>query len=214
MGKLQTCTICAHPVLELEGQFEVLQPYYTDVAHPALEIAGWCHSACLIKSTHAATWQMWRVDHFMRVRGYVEIGPFGGWRVLRPQRPGRLMAFHSSGCSSRFEINALRLAPQLSGGSLIPLREEMHLEFADRALTDLMKDNLRSKGSISILEVIDGLGISDRVQWPAALLDARFTDSKKLRRDWGTFAVAAIAEYAQFLPDTLADGVRATMLSS
>jgi hypothetical protein len=52
--KAPSCSICKLPVLELEGQFEILQGYYaeSDVDHPAIEIAGWCHSPCLSSSEH------------------------------------------------------------------------------------------------------------------------------------------------------------------
>lgn len=64
MGKLPRCSVCKGSVLELEGQFEVLQPYYSNEPSPAQETAGWCHSSCLVDSPHSATWMKWMLEHF------------------------------------------------------------------------------------------------------------------------------------------------------
>ncbi|MEO8701529.1 MAG: hypothetical protein ABI867_15890, partial [Kofleriaceae bacterium] len=166
-------------------------------------------STCSNAGPYTATWLGWRLGHFTTVRGYSEIATLEGWHVLRPSGPGRLMAIHDTGCSSRFEISALKRAKRHADGVLIPLEQEMHLEVEDRSVIDAMKQALESESSISIDKVLELLHIGERVRWPEGLADARFVDVKKLRRDWGARAVAAMARYAQYLPVALADGVRA-----
>jgi hypothetical protein len=211
MGRLPSCSGCSALVLELEGQFEVLQPYYSSEPNPAREIAGWCHSSCLIASPHRATWTRWMLEHFTGVRGYAEAGVFDGWHALQSRRHAEMLAVHENGGSVSIDVSVLKRAKRVDGGLLLPIQQEMNLEFAERDVVDLIKSKLESEGAIAIVEVLSALEIGDRILWPQALVDARFVDSKKLRRHWGVRHIVVDAHYAQYIPAALGDGVRSLM---
>jgi hypothetical protein len=70
MGRMPSCELCQLPVLELEGQFELLQPYYAPSDEDsASAIVGTCHTTCLAASPHHTKWVEWTVAGFLR-RGY------------------------------------------------------------------------------------------------------------------------------------------------
>lgn len=75
--KLRRCVGCGLPVLELDGQFAMLDSYYLDGGGPLLESSGEWHAACLAASGLSEAWFEARYRNFVQVRGYRELGDFG-----------------------------------------------------------------------------------------------------------------------------------------
>ena len=205
---LHACSICRLPVLELEGQFEFLQPYFTEeFDHPAFELAGECHSTCLARNEHGRTWSEWRVRHFSTGRGYRLVGERGGWSVLVHPRFPEFLAFHVDGSSASGErpgkdrgriVGAGRI---VEGKVLVPFEEEFNLAYDDVALIGELQTQLARDGKYPVVRVLEALGIAGLVRWPQALEGAVFVFQKSLKREWGRRAVAMRVRYANFLPD-------------
>jgi hypothetical protein len=207
---MTSCSICGLPVLELDGQFECLQPYFTeDFDHPAVKLAGECHSTCLVRSEHGRTWTEWRVRHFSTGRGYRLVGEQGGWSVLVHPRLRGLLAFNVDGSSVGGErpgkhagmvVGAGRV---VEGGVLVPFDEEFNIAYHDVAVIDELKTQLAGEGKYPISRMLEALGIAGLVRWPQALEGARFVFDKRLEREWkGTrTGVGMRARYATFLPN-------------
>jgi hypothetical protein len=206
---MTSCSICGLPVLELDGQFECLQPYFTeDFDHPAVKLAGECHSTCLVRSEHGRTWTEWRVRHFSTGRGYRLVGEQGGWSVLVHPRLRGLLAFNVDGSSVGGErpgkhagmvVGAGRV---VEGGVLVPVeQEEFNLSYQDVAVIDELQAHLASEGKYPISRVLEALGIAGLLRWPQALEGGMFVFAKSLKREWGRTDIAMRMRYATFLPD-------------
>jgi hypothetical protein len=206
---MTSCSVCGLPVLELDGQFEFLQPYFTEeFDHPAFKLAGECHSTCLVRSEHGHTWSEWRVRHFSTVRGYRLVAEQGGWSVLVHARLRELLAFHVDGSSVGGErpgkhagmvVGAGRV---VEGGVLVPVeQEEFNLSYQDVAVIDELQAHLASEGKYPISRVLEALGIAGLLRWPQALEGGMFVFAKSLKREWGRTDIAMRMRYATFLPD-------------
>jgi hypothetical protein len=180
MGTLDSCSLCGLPVLELDGQFEHLEPYFApdftfDAGHPAAKVAGECHSTCLARSEHGQTWSEWRVRHFSTVRGYRLVAEQGGWSVLVLARRQELLAFHVDGSSAAGERPAKHPGSRVvEGGVLVPVEEEWNLAHPDVAVIGELQAHLASEGEYPISRVLDALGIAGLLRWPQALEGAMF----------------------------------------
>ena len=199
---MNSCTLCQLPVLELDGQFENLEPYYVEPNHPAAELAGECHSSCIASSEYGSTWHAWRVHNYSTGRGYRVVAEQDGWTVLVHARHPELLAFHIDGSSvggERASKNGDGKA--VDGGVLVSVDEEFTLRCDDVALVDELKVQLKRDGRYPIARMLDALGISDRVRWPQALDGATFVLDKKLQGEWTRNAIGMSARYAKYLPD-------------
>lgn len=203
--KIPSCSICSLPVLELEGQFKILQPYFAPIGdeHPAIAIAGWCHSTCLTKSEYGPKWYEWQLQHFL-TRGYERAGDVDGWSVLQLSRTRDLLALRVDGTS----VGASRKVGGHAGvrcddGLCIPLNEEYNLELDDEVIIGGIKGHLQRDGEYPIIELCRDLRIDDKLRWPQALEKGIFRFDKKLTRHWERFAVSMRAIYHSFLPEAI-----------
>lgn len=201
---MNSCTICQLPVLELEGQFENLEPYYAAPDHSAAELAGECHSSCIAGSEYGRTWYEWRVRGYSTARGYRIVAEQDGWSVLVHSRHPEFLAFHINGCSVGGDRSSKSRDEKVTdGGLLVSIDEEFNFACNDAAIIDKLKARLKRDGNYPITKVLDALGISARVKWPEALHGAVFLLDQTLQRDWTATSVGMRASYAKFLPQAV-----------
>jgi hypothetical protein len=203
MGRIPSCELCQLPVLELEGQFRILQPYDAKSDHPASEIAGTCHTTCLATSPHHTKWAEWTITSFLR-RGYTRGSLMEGWQLLSLTRVDDVVAVHESGCTVGYKGADLKNGKRRDGGLMLPERREMHYTLDDTELVARWQGQLASTGSIPLESIVQDLGISDRIRWPQALAGGRWMNSRRTRADWGTGHIGAVCEYNVFVPTVVA----------
>jgi hypothetical protein len=208
MGKLDDCPMCGKPVLELEGQFELLQSYFTDEDDPATQIFGEVHTTCFAASPHGATWTRWRINHFSTVRGYAPVGARDGWTVLTHPRLREVLGFHDSGASIAANHRDRDLALAEGGGSLLE-ESESHITLADPEFTRSIQEELLDKNALPLRRITDHLGISDRLYWPDVLTTGKYVFSRQLRREWSPRSFSATVRYLKFLPEVVLEAWRA-----
>ena len=202
MGELEKCRICRRPVLELEGQFEILQPYYLPPGDPALEISGWLHTTCLANSEHGKAWARQRVNHFTGVRGYEVVHDTDDWTVLIDRRRRALLAFHRDGGSIVAENIEARVTP-CDGGGTVEIERDSHLTLDDPAFVASLQQEITKQKRVPLAKVVDHLEIGDRLQWPGILKTGVYVLSKKLRGDWTRRTFSARVHYEEFLPEAV-----------
>jgi hypothetical protein len=201
MGSLERCSICGDAVLELEGQFEMLQPYYADPAHPAAELAGEVHTTCLTATPQGPVWAGWRIASYL-ARGYAVTVEAAGWTVLRHVRLKELIAVHRDGASAVASQKDTGLATCDGGGTLIREREA-NLTLEDTAFIAAVQRDLEQSQHVPLSRIAQHLRIQDRLCWRAVLDDAEYRFSRPLRRYWSSRSFSAIARYRKFLPDVV-----------
>ena len=195
------CTGCGLPVLELEGQFERMQPHEIENRELPAEQSGWWHTACLIASAAAPVWAAARQHTYRTVRGYELIAEVDGWIVLhharrrshrdrsrwradRPRGP-RLEEARAKG-SRRTRVRARRRRLQ-------PRRQRARRDPGDSR-------RVREGGLVSVALGLRVTRDPDRVQHPVALeqgsvAGVRAADSKHF--------ITMRLEYGVFVPDAL-----------
>lgn len=198
---MNLCTICQLPVLELDGQFENLEPYYAEADDPAAELAGECHSSCISTHEFGHIWHEWRLRNYSTVRGYRVVAEQDGWSVLVHARHAGFLAFHTSGFSVVSEPRTKSGNETIvNDGLLVPIDDEFNLRLDNREIIDELKSGLIRDQKYPIPKVLSMLGIADRIKWPQALGGAVFVLDSKLQREWTSTTLAMRAHYQQFIP--------------
>lgn len=203
--KLADCVACHLPVLELEGQFEKLDSYYTGPDGPPPETAGWWHARCLLESSACEAWARARLRNFVEVRGARVIERLPHWTVVElPRSGGERLALGDRG--RLLSLLADRTDWRtVAGGLLRPIAATSFTLEAEPALIAQIQRGLTSPAAaFPLLEVMGGLGIADRVVDPIALEGGAFRLVPALQPYWTASAVTARVEYAELIPVELA----------
>lgn len=200
--KLRDCVGCGRPVLELRGQFTLLNSFYIDGGVPPVESAGEWHLACLHESTYGETWYAARRRNFVDVRKYEVVLENEGWTVTRNPRTRETVALARSGDSLSLVFTDAR-PRRVSGGAVYRVDEEYNLELADRDAFRAIQDTLSTVGSLPLLAVMEVIGIGDRVVHAEALEESMFRVDDELRDEWRPTFVSARADYGVFVPADL-----------
>jgi hypothetical protein len=198
---LSTCVSCGRRVLELEGQFAKLDPYFVHDGAPPLDTAGHWHAHCLAASPVAPAWYAARLRNHCEVRGYQPIAELAHWTVVRHARTNAVVAFGRAG-----ELVSVDHRPgrRVEGGIVYPVRESMYnLELEDAAVIGEIQRGLEADGTYPLTAVLDALGIGQLVVHPVALEGGVFRLAPALRPYWSRTAVSARAEYGVFVPAEL-----------
>ena len=210
--KLESCFICKRLVLELEGQFTKLDTYllHGDDAAYQQGAFGWCHLSCLSASNWGNFWTKRRIQHMTEIMGFVKIRSSGSLTALQNPRTGEITVLQDDGVSffipSSSRLRKNRVVPKLvPGGVLLPILEEMNLEFDDPLLAQETREALLEFKHFPLSKLIEALKIKDCLLYPNAVSDGTLRFSKVLRRDWVGNWVSAIASYNRFIPQAIAD---------
>lgn len=204
--KLSACVACELPVLELEGQFELLDSLFVSGGEPPELSAGEWHLSCLRTSAVGPSWQDARVRNFRDTRGFVPIAERNGWQVLRDPRRGKVLAFGTTGEMLNLSLGGRKNARTAPDGLVFPISNpDFHLELDDRELVRELQETLVSKGAAPLELVLEKLHIADRMVDRIALERAAFRFDEDLQGFWGPRRVSARVEYGVFVPDVLQD---------
>jgi hypothetical protein len=202
------CVACALPVLELEGQFEVLDSYNLNESPIDPGSAGWWHSRCLTTSAVGSQWHELRLQNFVNERGYRRVGDLPSWVVVQHPRTGEIVAFARDGRLVDLTGKNTSTATAVTGGSIYSVRErDFHLKLphvaANERTISAVQAALATSGTYPILELANDLGIRDRLFHAEALQGGVLQFDPELRPFWGRHAVAFRAEYGVFIPAEL-----------
>lgn len=200
MAKLENCSICGEPVLELEGQFELLASYLPGLDDDALTLSGEVHTSCLIASPMRAAWALAKIDYLQSTQGLALLSQQHGWTILFHSRLRELVAVHDDGVSVEIAGNGAPCTP-CEGGGRIKVECDAHFSFSDRAFVSTVQTELTSKKRVPLSLFVDELGIRDRLHWPDVLKTGYFEFSRQLRRDWSAVQISGRLSFHRFVPE-------------
>jgi hypothetical protein len=190
-------------VLELEGQFEVLQGYLLDSATTGIP-AGVCHSACLLASSWGPAWGERRALHQEKVLRHELVAQGGGHRVYRDLRNREWVVVAGTGELIGWRFGAERSARRSATGWLFGIKSEFNLELP--GLPEVIAEAqaaLTQTRQYSLWRCIERLGIADVMHHPEALAEGAFVFDEALVPDWSAQAISARVHYAQLVPDDI-----------
>jgi hypothetical protein len=198
-----TCIFCSRVILELDGQFEVLQGYLLDSTSANVP-AGACHSACLITSRWGPAWAERRALHQENVLRHELVAQSGGHRVYRDRRNREWVVVAGTGELIGWRFGAERSARRSATGRLFSIESEFNLELPDmpEVIAEAQAALTQTKG-YSLWRCIERLGIADVMRHPEALADGNFVFDRALRSYWSAQAISARVRYAQLVPDDI-----------
>lgn len=195
------CPSCGLRVLELEGQFSLLDSFYINNGSPPAATVGWWHARCLAESDAAPLWYEARLRNFRDVRRYQTIAEYDQWTVLREPNRAAVFALGRGGQIISLSRGQRKRARATGGGYIYPKIEEMfHFELEDVDLVHAIQEQLLNSGSYPLLEVLNAMEVSDKLVHIEALEHGVFRFDKRLQRDWDARYVSAGVEYGVFVP--------------
>jgi hypothetical protein len=197
------CPSCGLRVLELEGQFSILDSLYIDNGSPPPETAGWWHARCLAESTVASLWHDARLRNLRDVRRYQLVADYPHWTVLREPNRGKVLALGRTGEFLNLSRGNRKSVRSDGGRIYSKIEEAFHLDDDDVGLIRAMQEGLLSSGRYPLLAVLKAMGIADRIVHAEALEGGAFHFEKTLQRDWDERFVSARVEYGVFVPAEL-----------
>jgi hypothetical protein len=202
--RLPTCVGCGAVVLEVAGQFEVLDSFYLEENTPPEESSGDWHTSCLRESPYGLAWHDARLKNHVVVRGYLNIATAEEWTIIKHPRTAETLALSRAGefLSLTYPAGLLRRA---TGGSIYRVVEKeynLHLE-GYAGVAPAIQEALTSMNTFPVLSLFEMLGIRDRVLHPEALADGMIHYGRALSREWSSTFVSASWEYGVFVPAEL-----------
>jgi hypothetical protein len=213
------CFLCGNIVLGIKGQDAVLQPYYLQEegrSVVAADLYGPCHLSCLVTSQWGGFWAERRIKHIEGVLGLPRVFDHGELVAFGNARHQEAIIVRSDGVEFQVSFGSAATALQISGGYLVPVRDEWYLHLpAHASLVKTIQEALLKEGSYALHHLMIALGLADRLLFPEALeraeLQIRNPNSKKTRRliqSWSDTFVSARAFYSSFIPDAVMGVVR------
>lgn len=199
--RLPTCVACGLPVLELRGQYTLLDSYLIQGGVPPAATAGTYHSSCLAASAVGPAWGAALVKSFVGTRGFERLAHDDEWTVVRNPRTRDTVALGSNGVTLALGFTGDRR--EVPGGVSFAVSEREYALEWDAPLVDGIQRDLRAKQRVAVLEVADQLGIRDRLSYPELLVDAAFRLDPALEPDWRPGFVWAPVDYRVFVPAAL-----------
>lgn len=202
--RIPNCVGCAKPILQLQGQFTLLDSFYLNGdADPPEESAGNWHIHCLAASGFGAAWQRLRLENFMGVRDYEQIGDPGEWIVLQHPRTKEPMALSGNGGLLSLSFGKGSKLPAQDGFIYEVEKDESHLELADPEIIRVIQTSLTSTKSFPIPTLFEMLGIEDLVMHSEALRRGLIHHNARLQPHWTSTSVSARWNYGVFVPSEL-----------
>jgi len=204
---LDSCFICKRPVLEFEGQFEKLDTYLLNESDDAYQQGafGWCDARCLSTSNWGAFWAQRRIQHMTEVMGFAKISETGTLTAIRNPRTGQVSVLRTDGITFSVMPSAFDRKNDCLGGILLPVSEEMNLEFDDPKLACEIRDSLVKSKCFPLSKLVEALNLTDCLLYPEAILDGMMQFDKTLKQHWMGNWVSAMVAYNQFVPQAVVD---------
>jgi hypothetical protein len=204
---LDSCFICKRPVLEFEGQFEKLDTYLLNESDDAYQQGafGWCHARCLSTSNWGAFWAERRIQHMTEVMSFVKSSKIGALTAIRNTRTGEVSVLRTDGITFSVMPSAFDRKKDCLGGILLPVSEEMNLEFDDPKLACEIRDSLVKSRCFPLSKLVEALNLTDSLLYPEAILDGMMQFDKTLKQEWMGNWVSARVAYNQFVPQAVVD---------
>lgn len=195
------CTGCGLPVLELESQFELMQPYEIQNGEVPVEQAGHWHTACLVASPSGTAWAAVRLRTYTQVRGYQVTSELPRWTVLAHERGDRVALGKTGERIELARLGSKKKSRKAEGGRVFPkIDEGYNLDLKDSAPIDAVRAGFASEGAFPLIELFGLLGIADRVHHPEALERGVISS---IRETTSRHFITMRVEYGVFVPDEL-----------
>jgi len=200
--KLRNCVACSRSVLELRGQFALLDSFYVDDDCPPLESTGLWHARCLGESSYGEAWFAAKRRNFVSVRRYEEVAVLADCSVLRNRNTRDLIAIEKTGMTLSLSFSSKRPKP-VEGGFICMTSEDFNLELDDREVIREVQDALEKSSAFALGSLFERLEISDRIHHPEAMEGSALRYSRDMPGRWEPDFVCGRAEYGVFVPAAL-----------
>lgn len=205
--RLRSCRGCGRLVIEIEGQFEVLDSYYMENGVPPKESVGDWHTSCLLKSSYGPAWYEVKLKNFTKVRGNRVIGTTPNWSIVEHPRTHERLAFSQRGELIGLVYPRGRLR-KVEGGSVYRHEvREYNLELEDEALIHAIQESLLATKTFPVLALVEAMGLTEVMHHPEALEGSMLHFERAFRREWSPNFVVARWEYGVFVPAELEEYV-------
>lgn len=206
--KLGACNACNKCVLEVDGQFELLDSYYLEASGPPAESSGDWHLKCFLQSPYGSAWHDARLRNHVVVRGNRLIADTGQWSIIQHPRTNERLALSRSGQLLSLAFSTEKARQRIEGGSVYRVEEkEYNLRLDETEVIQAMQQSLLSVKTFPVLALFEALGIGDRVHHPEALQGSLIHFERSLKRHWSPTFLAARWEYGVFVPSELEEFV-------
>lgn len=176
---LRPCCFCKQPVLQLEGQYAeltetMLRP--DDFPLRTAGAVGIAHTSCLRRTGYGYPWSLRLLEHTQKTRGFEYTGGLRNAQALWNPATCRSCMFWEDGLTLCVDLKEVAdyglLGP---GGSrwnnLLPRVDLLELDLSETlSLAHKLRQALANGGSYSLWELIDDLGLADRMLYPKETL--------------------------------------------
>ena len=139
--------------------------------------------------------------------GFAKIIEIGALTAIRNSRTGQVSVLRTDGITfsvmpSAFEFDRKK---DCLGGILLPVSEEMNLEFDDPKLACEIRDSLVKSRCFPLSKLVEALNLTDCLLYPEAILDGMMQFDKTLKQEWMGNWVSASVAYNQFVPQAVVE---------
>ncbi len=176
---LAPCCFCKQPVLQLAGQFAVLNETMLRADDFPLRKAGAvgiAHTACLRRTGYGYPWSLRLLEHTQKTRGFEHTGGLRNAQALWDPDTCHSHLFWEDGLTLRVgleEVTAYGLVGPAGSrwNKLLPRLDLLEIDLSETlSLAQKLRQALTDFGSYSLWELVKDLGLADRMLYPKETL--------------------------------------------
>jgi hypothetical protein len=176
---LAPCCFCKQPVLQLEGQFAELNETMLrpdDFPLRRAGAVGIAHTGCLRRTGYGYPWSLRLLEHTQKTRGFEHTGGLRNAQALWDPDTCKSHLFWEDGLTLCIDLKEVTAYGLIGPGGLrwnnrLPRVDLLELDLSETlSLAQKLRQALADFGSYSLWELVEDLGIADRMLYPKETL--------------------------------------------
>lgn len=165
---------------------------------------GGCHISCLLQSRWGSHWANLVLRHLESGPQMIRLYDDGIVVALAHKHTKDILVLRSNGMIWSLRRREVKSVRRTENGWQIPVDAEFNFAIRDQEpLIREVQERLSHMGQMPLLEILQLLGVAEKLYSPDALQDGWLVAKEELKRHWSATAVSARTRYAISLPDDI-----------
>lgn len=203
---MDSCFICEQFVFGLRGQDDFLDSALLSPGDDAIvnRACGACHLRCLLGTRWGSEWAGYRLRRWESNAQMTRMYSDDTCVALAHRQTKDIYVIQTDGMSWTFRRRMFDTFSRMASGWQLPIEEEFNFEIRGKGeLIEKLQKRLSLNGEVPLVEVLQVLGVADKLYSPLVLAEGRLVLKQELKRYWTAAGISSWASYAEPVPDQI-----------